>query len=125
MGQKMTYKGTIHSIGKVETYPSGFTTRTVVLRADDAKSKYPDYAVFEFTKGSAAGAKDATAILDGFREGDAVTVEFYLSAHESRLKPGRWFGSCRAVAMVRDGASAPVDLVPDVPSDGADGGIPF
>lgn len=116
MSQKMTYRGTIHRIMPVETFQSGFRKRNVVLKTEDGQSKYPDYALFEFVKFS-SGTADTTAIPDGFREGEKVTVEFYLQAHESKAKPGQWFGSCRAVAMAREGAATPVNLVPDAPEE--------
>lgn len=114
MGQKLKFKGTIHRIMPVETFQSGFRKRNVVIKTEDGQSKYPDYALFEFVKFS-SGTSDATAIPDGFREGDTVTVDFYLTARESKAKPGQWFGSCRAVAMAREGAADPVNLVGDVP----------
>lgn len=122
-----TYRGTVHQVGKTQTWPSGFAKRTLVLKAE-GDGKYPDYAAFEFMR-SKDGSRDGTKVLDSLREGEAVEVEFYLTANESKTKPGSWFSSNRAVKVGRvgDGGAPEIPMAAEPPQDAQDdyGDIPF
>lgn len=114
------YTGVVHQVGKTQTFQSGFAKRTLVLR-EPGESKFPNYAVFEFTR-SKDGTRDGTRQLDRLIEGQTVEVSFYLSANESRTKPGSWFPSNRAVKVERAGSG--VELPMSQKADDPDGAEP-
>ena len=45
---KYKYVGKVHEVGKIQTWPSGFKKRTLVLKTEDGK--YTNYAAFDFTR---------------------------------------------------------------------------
>lgn len=75
--------GTVHHIGKVQTFPSGFSKREFVLLIEDGK--YPQTVPFELVK-------DKVDLIANFREGDRVDVSFNLRGNHHE-KSGRYFGS--------------------------------
>lgn len=95
--QTYKYKGTVHYVGKTQTFPSGFAKRTLVLKEPD-ESKYPNYAAFEFTR-SKDGLRDGTATLDNLCVGQTVVVTFAPQANESQKIAGSWFSSNRAIKI--------------------------
>ena len=124
MNTKYTCTGEVHQIGNTQTWPSGFSKRTLVLKT--ASGKYDNYAAFEFTR-------DRTGDLDKVRVGDTVEVEFYIDANESKKSPGVWFSANKAVKLAKVGAAG-VDIALSVAAaakkdDGAacddDGDMPF
>jgi len=65
--------GSIIKIGDIETFPSGFTKREVVI--EETEGKYPQKIKFEF-------AKDKCSILDRYNVGDIATVSFNIRGNE-------------------------------------------
>ncbi len=64
--------GTIKRLFDTQTFPSGFTKREFVVTTED---RYPQDIKL-------STVKDRIGILDGVREGDRVTVGFYLRGNE-------------------------------------------
>ena len=86
-----TYTGTVHRIGQLQTFNSGFKKREIVLTATNGE--YVDYAVFEAKKDLA----DRVGLL---RPGAPVRVTFVLNAREwDGPKGKRWFGSATALKV--------------------------
>ena len=65
-------KGKIHQIMDTQTFPSGFCKREFVI---DNGREYQQHIKLECLK-------DNTALLDGLREGQEVTVKLYLNGSE-------------------------------------------
>lgn len=103
------FEGTVHQIGELQTWPSGFAKRVLVVR-EDGDSKWPNFAAFEVTRGKDA-AKDRTKELDHLRVGDSVGVDFYVDSRENQNKPGQWFTSNRAVKVERIAQEVEVPLM--------------
>lgn len=76
----MTVTGTVHHIGQVETFSSGFTKRTLVVHNG---SEYDPLVPIEFKK-------DKGALLDRLRLGQDVTVHINLGGREYN---GKYFPS--------------------------------
>lgn len=74
----MTITGTIHHIGPVETFGSGFTKRLLVVKTD---RKFDNLLPIDFTK-------ERTALVDGLQIGQTVTVEYDAGGREYQ---GRYF----------------------------------
>lgn len=71
--------GKIKMIGEVQSFPSGFTKREFVVTT--AHDKYPQDIKFDLVK-------DKCAILDSFKTGDDVQVNFDIRGREYN---GRYF----------------------------------
>lgn len=99
--QKFKYKGTVHQIGNVQTFASGFKKRTLVLA--NKGEKWDFYAAFDFTR-------EHVNDLNGLAKGEEVVVEFTLDAFESKTNKGSWFSSARAVGLARP------SIQPEAPS---------
>lgn len=111
------FTGKIHYIGRTQTFPSGFAKRTLVL-VQDAESRYPDYAAFDFLRTKNA---DNTADLNRFAVGQTVKVKFYVSASESKKSPGSWFVNTKAVGIEAvGGAATATQPAPLLPTGGQD-----
>lgn len=65
--------GKIKLISDTQTYPSGFSKREFVVTTED--SKYPQDLKFEVMK-------DKCSILDDYKEGQAVNVNFDIRGNE-------------------------------------------
>lgn len=89
-----TITGTVHSIGAIQTFPSGFSKRQFVLQVEDGK--YPQTVPFELFK-------EHTDRIDSFRVGDAIEVHFNLRGNENN---GRFYGSNCAWKLLRLGGIA-------------------
>jgi hypothetical protein len=76
---QMSYEltGKIKSIGKVETFASGFTKREFIV--EEMAEKYPQLFRLDFVK-------DKTAILDRYSPGDEVEVSFNIRGNEHNGK---------------------------------------
>lgn len=130
--QAYEFTGVIHRILRKETFASGFEKRTVILRDDgDDGGKYQRYAAFDFLHGTGSASSDLTKLVEGFSEGETVTVSFFTEAHESKKKKDAWFSANCAVRMERvagtsvvSGASAVRDIIPDTHTRD-DGGLPL
>ena len=107
-----TYHGTVHSIGQLQTFNSGFKKRELVCYATNGE--YTDYAVFE-------AKKDLADRVGTLRPGSSVRVTFVLNAREwDGPKGKRWFGGATALkveaAAVADAPHGTPDEPP--PEDG-------
>lgn len=89
------FKGKVHQVGKLQTFPSGFAKRSLVL-VEDPTADYPNYAVFDFLKTKNG---DGTMELNRLVEGMTVEVKFYTQANESKKYPGSWFCSNRGASV--------------------------
>lgn len=113
------YTGEVHFVGQTQTFSSGFAKRVLVCKTQSENAKYPNYAMFEFTKGRGDGSKDRTKDLDGVNPGDKVEVSFYVDANENRNKAGQWFASLRAAKLeVRERAATACAAPPPAEPDG-------
>jgi single-strand DNA-binding protein len=68
----MTITGVVHHVGPVETFGSGFTKRLLVVRTEQ---QYDNLIPVELKK-------DKTALADGLRVGQSVTVHVNLGGRE-------------------------------------------
>jgi single-strand DNA-binding protein len=100
-----TVTGTIHHIGQVETFSSGFTKRLLVIHNG---KEYSPYVPIEFTK-------DKTAMLDRLQVGQTVTVHINI---EGREYQGKFYPSITGWKIEAQ-AAAPA------PAPVADGDEPF
>jgi len=73
MSQAYQLTGTVKAIGDTQSFASGFTKRQFVVTTDD--DKYPQDIALEV-------AKDKCALLDAYRVGDPITVDFNLRGNE-------------------------------------------
>ena len=71
----MTYEmtGTIKKIGDLQTFPSGFEKRELLLNDEDPR--FPQDIAFSFTR-------DRTKLLDQFAEGERAKVSFDIRCRE-------------------------------------------
>lgn len=128
MMQKYKFLGRVHQVLPLQTFPSGFAKRTLVVEADVADGKWRDFAAFEFAKGSKPGAQDRTAPLGMLHEGDEVEVTFVPEARENPKKAGQWFTSNRGLdlrVVAGQGGTADAPAPEPAPSPADDGDLPF
>lgn len=91
----MTITGTIHHIGPVETVGSnGFTKQLLVVNNGQ---QYDNLTPIEF-------AKDKTALLNGLRVGQSVTVHINLGGREYN---GKYYPSVRGWKVEADQSAPP------------------
>ena len=94
----MTITGTIHHIGPVETVgANGFTKQLLVVNNGQ---QYDNLTPIEF-------AKDKTALLNGLRVGQSVTVHINLGGREYN---GKYYPSIRGWKV--EAQAAPVTAQP-------------
>ena len=73
MSESYQIKGTVHEIGEIQTFPSGFTKRVLVIITDPGE--YPQYVPVEFVK-------DKCGLLDSLAVGQEVTVAINIRGNE-------------------------------------------
>ena len=79
MSQFFDYTGVVEEVFPVQTFPSGFTKRDLIVGNDvDSPSKYPNPVKFSFKK-------DNCSLLDGVQKGQRVKVHFAIDGR-------RWEG---------------------------------
>ena len=83
MSNSYQITGEIIHIGEVETFPSGFCKRLVVVKTD---AQYQNELPFELMK-------DKTSLVDGCAIGDTITAEINLNGREYNNK---WYLSASA-----------------------------
>ncbi|MBR6023115.1 MAG: DUF3127 domain-containing protein [Kiritimatiellae bacterium] len=66
--------GTVKKICDLQTFPSGFTKRDLIVE-EEKDGKWPNVVAFTFKK-------DATGKLDGLKPGDRVKVGFAVDGRE-------------------------------------------
>jgi len=79
MSQFFDYTGVIEDVLPVQTFPSGFTKRDIIVGNDvDSPSKYPNPVKFSFKK-------DNCSLLDGVQKGQRAKIHFVIDGR-------RWEG---------------------------------
>lgn len=97
MSQFFDYTGIVEEVGEVQTFPSGFTKRDLIVGNDlDSPSKYPNPVKFSFKK-------DNCSLLDGITKGKRVKVHFVIDGR-------RWEGS-KGVQYFVDLTALKIDVV--------------
>ncbi|NLB68709.1 MAG: DUF3127 domain-containing protein [Lentisphaerae bacterium] len=77
------YTGTVKVIGEVQTFPSGFSKREIVVTSED--ERYPQDVVFEFIK-------ERAELLNSINEADRVKITFDIGGREYN---GRYFNNLK------------------------------
>jgi hypothetical protein len=110
----MTITGTVHLIGHVETVgDKGFTKRLLVVRTDQ---QYDNLIPVELKK-------DKTALADGLKLGQSVTVHVNL---EGREYNGKFYPSITGWKLEAGQAqAAPQAVAAPVAEDSDPDGLPF
>lgn len=108
--------GTIDRIFDTQTFPSGFTKREFVVKTD---GDYPQPIKF-------ALVKDRTALIDGYKVGDRVTVKFDLRGNEFKE---RFYVDLNAWRIEREAGGSQErppadDAIPDFVEE-EEGDMPF
>ena len=133
MSKSYEIQGQIHSIGTTTAYgQNGFTKREFVIKitGPEENSQYASYAALELIK-------DKCSLMDSFRIGDEIKVQFNISGRlwSGNGGPEKCFTSLQAwkiealtAATVQDGPPATEfdesRYMPDIPED-SNGDIPF
>jgi hypothetical protein len=91
--------GTIKVMGKTQQISEKFSKREVVIT--EAGGQYPQHIPVEFTQ-------DGCSLLDGFNQGDEVTVSCFVNGREWTGKDGvtKHFLSLKGNRIERSGAAA-------------------
>ena len=98
----MTYEmtGKVKQVGDLQTFPSGFEKRELILSDEDPR--FPQDIAFSFTR-------ERTKLLDQFAAGDAVKVSFDIRGREYN---GRHFVDLNGFRLERLDISAPGEEPP-------------
>lgn len=67
MANNYEMTGSVVKVGELQTFPSGFTKRELVINDNDPR--FPQEIAFSFTK-------DRAALIENLNPGDLVTVSF-------------------------------------------------
>lgn len=122
----MQVQGKIHATFDAEQVTQRFRKREFVLELD-GDSRYPQYVMFQLTG-------DRCEMLDGFKKGEDVRVEFSLRGREWTSPKGdvRYFNSLETWSLDRvgdgaagGGADAPGMFGDEPPPPSDDDDIPF
>ncbi len=92
------YTGTVKKIGEVQTFPSGFSKREIVVTSEE--DRYPQDVSFEFLK-------EKADLLNNIGEADRVKVTFDIGGREYN---GRYFNNLkgwRIEKLDEEGGAAP------------------
>lgn len=92
------YTGTVKKIGEVQTFPSGFSKREIVVTSEE--DRYPQDVSFEFLK-------EKADLLNNIAEADRVKVTFDIGGREYN---GRYFNNLkgwRIEKLDEEGGAAP------------------
>ena len=97
MANGFEIEGTVHLVGDIQTFDSGFTKREFVIEVKDGN--FPQMLKFECVK-------EKTALTDGINKGDAVKVNFDIRGNEYN---GRFYVNLNAwkVENASQGGAAP------------------
>ena len=88
------YTGTVKKIGEVQTFPSGFSKREIVVTSEE--DRYPQDVSFEFLK-------EKADLLNNIGEADRVKVTFDIGGREYN---GRYFNSLKGWKIEKVGDTA-------------------
>jgi len=102
----MTYEmtGTIKKIGDLQTFPSGFEKRELLLNDEDPR--FPQDIAFSFTR-------DRTKLLDQFAEGERAKVSFDIRCREFN---DRHYIDLNAWRIERPADASPAAGMPGAPA---------
>lgn len=92
--------GTVKQIGDVQTFPSGFTKRDIVVSDDD--QRFPQELSFSFPR-------ERARLLDAVSVGDRVKVSFDIRGREYN---GRHYTDLSGWRIEKEGASSPAEGMP-------------
>jgi hypothetical protein len=97
---QVTISGSIKLVGKTQQVSDKFSKRELVVT--EPSGQRPQHIPIEFTQ-------DRTALLDGFKPGDEVTVICYVNGREWTGKDGvtKYFLSLSGNRIERVGGAAP------------------
>lgn len=95
----MELKGTVKRIGEIETFPSGFQKRELVIVTEE---QYPQPIAIEFLK-------DNGDLLNGLKENESVTVSINIGGREWTSPTGdvKYFNSITGWRLENNGNSEP------------------
>jgi hypothetical protein len=116
MANNYEMTGSVVKVGELQTFPSGFTKRELVINDNDPR--FPQEIAFSFTK-------DRAALIENLNPGDLVTVSFdirgrsYQERHFVDLNGWR----CRPADQPAPGAS-PAQGMPVAGAPGAPAAAP-
>ena len=121
MSQFFDYTGVVEEVFPVQTFPSGFTKREVIVGNDvDSPSKYPNPVKFSFKK-------DNCSLLDGVQKGQRVKVHFAIDGRRWEGPKGvQYFVDLTGIkldVLNADGSSTepvPAPAEPDFSADAGD-----
>ena len=121
MAQFFDYTGVVEEVFPVQTFPSGFTKREVIVGNDvDSPSKYPNPVKFSFKK-------DNCSLLDGVQKGQRVKVHFAIDGRRWEGQKGvQYFVDLTGIkldVLNADGSSTepvPAPAEPDFSADAGD-----
>ena len=100
MSDSYEVTGTLRVIGGIQTFPSGFTKREIIIETD---GKYPQLIKLELFK-------DQTELTNGLKPEDPVTAGFNLRGNEHN---GKYYTNLVAWRISKD--QAPGQQVPSQP----------
>lgn len=105
MSAEITVTGSIIKIMETESFgDNGFTKRLFVVKTDE---KFPQELACELIK-------DKTTMVDGYAEGDNITVSVNLRGREYN---GKWYTSLTAWKIARNGAATGAPAAESVEED--------
>lgn len=110
----MSYKfeGEIKLINKTQTWDSGFKKREIIVTSNDM---FPQDIKFEFLK-------DDVEMLDDFKKGQKVVIDFNLRGNEYQ---GKYYTNLNATGISKLGKSTKKEEMPDLSPSGDEDDIPF
>ena len=100
MSDSYEVTGTLRVIGGIQTFPSGFTKREIIIETD---GKYPQLIKLELFK-------DQTELTNGLKPEDPVTASFNLRGNEHN---GKYYTNLQAWRLSKD--QAPGQQAPSQP----------
>ena len=116
------YTGVVEKVLDVQTFPSGFTKRDIVLTDDiGAESKWPNHIAFTFKK-------DSTSLLDGVKNGQRAKIRFAIDGrvwNDPKSGKDKYFTDLTGLKLEildGDGSSTEPVPAPAVPDDVVDAG---
>ena len=89
MNEKIQISGTVETVLPVETFPSGFSKRVLVINTG---GKYPQTVPVEFVK-------DNVDLLTGLRKGQSVTAHINIRGNEHN---GRYYANIQGWRLELD-----------------------
>jgi len=116
------YTGVVEKVLDMQTFPSGFTKRDIVLTDDvGTETKWPNHIAFTFKK-------DSTSLLDGVRAGQRAKIRFAVDGrvwNDPKTGKDKYFTDLTGLKLEvlgEDGAAVEPVPAPAVPDGFADAG---